>query len=1008
MRVHRLEIQAFGPFSERQRVDFDRLGEQGLFLLNGATGAGKTSVLDAICFALFGSVPGARQGGNHLRSDHAPAGLEPSVLLEFSANKRYFEVTRSPSWQRPKKTGGNDSLVTEQAHTLLREKIGGEWVPLSSRNDEASEQIRQLLGMNREQFTKVVMLAQGEFAAFLRAKVEDRQTLLQQLFGTERFKAVESELLRSATAVKQELANDEARLAELLRQAREAAAKFIAVDGQATEEPGGEETRDVPDFEAAIAAEEAQHQELKEALELAGRRAEKSESRFTKAQEQARKHNALVLVEAAQTEVNLEAEDQALRLRRLEQHRRAEAFSGEMKRVRLALQSKQQSETAVTPARTTLPLPLRAMSLAELEGEASRLSAERAVVQTLLPEEELLNRQLLEQETNQAERAKSQDRRDQLRLRIVELQEELNTLEAGLLEQAEAAGQRESRKDRLVAVQARQAAADAYRRAQGELEELEEQLRDARDEQLSAKQHWLTLMQSRLDSVTGELAAQLEVGVPCPVCGSLDHPQPSAQLGESLSITAQEKQARELQDAGEHQVNALAEAHAKLRAEVAGHAAQGGTEDAEGLQGQYLAARQELELAEEAVRKCAELELRSEAAGEELRSVQAAEHSLASRILQLDTLIDSAAVTIAERESKLLTERVEHPSIALRLEAMSQQQAELRSTIEVLQTQVQAEQEFHRAEQAFQERLSESEFENLKQVESAWRDATELEELGKNISRYQEAAIRAEQAMAAEEVQTALAERTAGVTPLGAEGMRELEAAAAEHRESLHETELAYRLASTSQGSVASAAERYLSFAAEIAPARERAQLLTALADTARGLGHNDYKMPLSAYVLAARLEQVAIAATERLQVMSDGRYALEHSDALAGRNRKSGLGLEVIDGWTGQRRDTSTLSGGESFMASLALALGLADVVHQESGGLPIDTLFVDEGFGSLDEESLDQVMTSLESLRDAGRVVGLVSHVAELKLRIPLQLQVIKGRHGSTLSMRTLNRLE
>ena len=171
------------------------------------------------------------------------------------------------------------------------------------------------------------------------------------------------------------------------------------------------------------------------------------------------------------------------------------------------------------------------------------------------------------------------------------------------------------------------------------------------------------------------------------------------------------------------------------------------------------------------------------------------------------------------------------------------------------------------------------------------------------------------------------------------------------------------------------------------------------MAEAARGGGDNNYRMSLNSYVLAARLEQVAAAASERLIGMSDGRYTLQHTDAKAARGQKSGLGLEVVDQWTGQRRDTATLSGGESFMASLALALGLADVVQMESGGVDIETLFVDEGFGSLDEQSLEQVMDALEGLRDGGRVVGLVSHVAEMKQRITTQLQVVKGRNGSTL---------
>ena len=192
MRIHRLEIQAFGPFAERQTIDFDALGEQGLFLLNGATGAGKTSVLDAICYALYGTVPGARQSGKRLRSDHAPDGLEPQVVCQFSARGRWLEVLRSPAWERPAKRG--TGTTPQPARTQLRERENGSWVEKSTRNDEAGAEITALLGMNMDQFTKVVLLAQGDFAAFLRSKADDRQELLQKLFGTELYRNVERQL----------------------------------------------------------------------------------------------------------------------------------------------------------------------------------------------------------------------------------------------------------------------------------------------------------------------------------------------------------------------------------------------------------------------------------------------------------------------------------------------------------------------------------------------------------------------------------------------------------------------------------------------------------------------------------------------------------------------------------------------------------------------------------------------------------------------------------------------
>ena len=211
--------------------------------------------------------------------------------------------------------------------------------------------------------------------------------------------------------------------------------------------------------------------------------------------------------------------------------------------------------------------------------------------------------------------------------------------------------------------------------------------------------------------------------------------------------------------------------------------------------------------------------------------------------------------------------------------------------------------------------------------------------------------------------------------------------------------DVAAKLASRCLASLASIRAEYDELAGSARGPAQRAQMLAGLAEAAAGRGENSYRMSLNSYVLAARLEQVAAAASERLVAMSDGRYLLEHTDARAARGAKSGLGLEVVDQWTGYRRDTSTLSGGESFMASLSLALGLADVVQQEAGGVEIETLFVDEGFGSLDEQSLEQVMDALEGLRDGGRVVGLVSHVGEMKQRIGTQLQVVKGRNGSTL---------
>jgi exonuclease SbcC len=276
--------------------------------------------------------------------------------------------------------------------------------------------------------------------------------------------------------------------------------------------------------------------------------------------------------------------------------------------------------------------------------------------------------------------------------------------------------------------------------------------------------------------------------------------------------------------------------------------------------------------------------------------------------------------------------------------------------------------------------------------------AAEAAALEAAVRAGQDEAARIGELFASEELVLASHElKTEG--PLAEEFVEQLSADAAAAERSARDAELAAGLAEKSVRTLGAIAANYAQLAEAGREPRERAQLLTAVAEAARGAGENNYRMSLNSYVLAARLEQVAVAASERLIGMSDGRYTLQHTDAKAARGAKSGLGLEVVDQWTGQQRDTATLSGGESFMASLALALGLADVVQQESGGVEIETLFVDEGFGSLDEQALEQVMDALEGLRDGGRVVGLVSHVGEMKQRISTQLQVVKGRNGSTL---------
>ena len=344
MRIHRLEISAFGPFAGTERIDFDRLSAHGLFLLNGATGAGKTSVLDAICFALYGSVPGARQDGKRLRSDHAEAAAEPRVTCEFSAKGRHFEVSRSPAWDKPSARGKN-GFTLQQANTLLRERIDGAWVEKSGRNDEAGAEITDVLGMNREQFTRVVMLPQGDFAAFLRSKASDRLELLQSLFGTQRFEAVEQELSRQAQAAKAEVASLNARLDLLLAQAE---TETAALELDSADAPG----RDAPDAllawlddAAATAAEER-----RAAAAAAERQAADRASRLEAANARASRHAKLAAAELRRNDADAAAPVLAEKAVTLGLHRKAEVLGGQLRAVESAAAAEALARTALLEA----------------------------------------------------------------------------------------------------------------------------------------------------------------------------------------------------------------------------------------------------------------------------------------------------------------------------------------------------------------------------------------------------------------------------------------------------------------------------------------------------------------------------------------------------------------------------------------------------------------------------------------------------------------------------------
>ncbi|MDQ0768698.1 exonuclease SbcC [Pseudarthrobacter defluvii] len=1033
MRIHHLRISGFGPFAGTEDIDFDRLSAHGLFLLNGPTGAGKTSVLDAICFALYGSVPGARQDGKRLRSDHAEPGQEPAVTCEFSAQGRRFEVSRSPAWEKPSARGKNGFTV-QQAKTLLRERVGGAWVEKSARNDEAGAEIMTLLGMDREQFTRVVMLPQGDFAAFLRSKAADRLDLLQKLFGTQRFEAVEQELSRQAAAAREDVAVLSGQLALLASRAETEAAPLQLPEDDA---PPAD---DVPRRLEWLQDSAARH--LAELRDRAAAADVSSQDRRAEVEREAARHERHRKLQAAidrQEAVEKGAAKQEELLSRLSRHRQAEVLQGQLQAMDSASAKVRSAAAAAESAMTLLRLaagdegelagfavetatdaadaPLESLASAGtteaaadggaarggLPGAAAELGRLRsllAVVEARLPDEDML-RDLRKRHSSMSEKQEELRRAvgthgnsvSQLLAEREQLVAGMDQLESRSIDAALRRKEAAAAAELLDVVRQHAAAVQAR-------DHVKLRHEDSRESLLEAKRRWLDVREERLANAASELAAKLVDGEPCAVCGSGHHPTPADAGSGGPGLAQEEEEAHAVYEAAEAAHALVAAELAKGEQTVAVLAGQGGNiSEAEARAAADIA----LAAATDAEQAAAELRDRRQRLEALEAGIGRARAGLADAEAELSVVAASLAELAEQAASldrNLAALRGGHRSLDRRLRALEEAVAVLAKAVEAQARLDAAALQAAEAQEHLERALPEAGFTTAQDAREQLLGATEAAALDVAIRGAQDEAARVSGLFESEDIVVAVAEAAEGFQ-MDEERLAGMRAVAAAAQNEAREADLAAGLAARCLASLKAIAAEYEDLAGSSREPAERARMLAGLADAASGRGENTYRMSLNSYVLAARLEQVALAASERLVAMSDGRYLLQHTDAKAARGAKSGLGLEVVDQWTGYRRDTSTLSGGESFMASLSLALGLADVVQQEAGGVEIETLFVDEGFGSLDEQSLEQVMDALEGLRDGGRVVGLVSHVAEMKQRIGTQLQVLKSRNGSTLKI-------
>ncbi len=993
MRLHRLEVVAFGPFADQVEVDFDTLSDAGLFLLTGPTGAGKTSVLDAVCFALYGAVPGDRQGAKRLRSDHAPPDVAPAVTLEFSVAGRRFRVARSPAWERPRKRG--TGTTRQQASVRLTERVEGAWTARATRLDEAGHFVSELLGLTLSQFCQVQLLPQGRFQAFLRADSDERHRLLQRLFRTSRFEDVEQWLRERRRTLRREADRWHDSVAGVVGRVSEAAGRPLPDDW------------DPHDLRAVAAAVGPWADQLREEADLALSRAIDAVTTASSGEQSARAEldAARTLADRQQRRARADARARSLaagrdahraRMAALEAARRATGvlplWDEAGRTSRLADDADAEAARALAAAAALVGRPVSARDQLDAAAHEAATAAGHARAREPHVAELATLRTALDETAHRSEQVSRQ--LATLDERAAALPEELSAARAVETAAARAGHRLPAARLEATAAAERLDHARTVARLVAEKAEAETLHRASVDNAQELREEWLQVQELRLEGMAAEIAGALAVGASCPVCGSADHPHPARPAPGAPDVSAERAARRTVDDAeAERHARSLAVQDLQTRLDLARE--RSGHRTVPVLEREHTAAAAAL----------SRLEQHSETLPVAVRDREALEAEQAGLGARRSTLaseagaLEARATDLARRAERLSGELADllagsgHDSVTALADHLDGVAAACRDAVAASAARDRA--RAHAADTAARAAGAARDrgFADEGATRAVALPALLLERVEREVRDHESAVAAVTEALADPE----LAAAAAAAPP-------DLGALAARHgllHDELTRARAAASVAERAAGRLQRLRDDLGAALAAWEPARDELAVAERLASLADGSSpDNRLRMRLSAYVLAARLSQVVDAANERLARMFDHRYALAHSGERGVGETRGGLSLRVRDDWTGEARDPATLSGGETFVVSLALALGLADVIAHEAGGSDLDTLFVDEGFGSLDAETLDQVLDTLDSLRDGGRVVGVVSHVAEMQTRIPTQLHVSRHRVGSTLS--------
>ncbi|HGS5163156.1 TPA: AAA family ATPase [Vibrio harveyi] len=1012
MKPIKLTMQAFGPFAQTETIEFDKLGTNPLFLINGPTGSGKTSILDAICFALYGETTGNERQGIQMRCDMAAPTLLTEVTLEFSLHGKSYRVIRSPEQEAPKARGEG---MTVRKHTAALYEITDEEKLITSKTTQVKTEVTNIIGLNETQFRQVMVLPQGKFRELLLATSKEREEIFGQLFQTDIYKKIEYALKDKASAISK--AKD-----EFDNQIRGA----LQVAGVSSEVELTEQREALASQFESVQKQEQESLAQLNAVKTELQKAEALSNEFKK-----REQAEIALKQ------HLEQSD-AVSSRQLQLDNAKKASKVELPYVTLQNASKQTQELEQKVAKLSQDLTVANDAVKSKEG-ALQTAKEQAAQLPKLTEQQyqlegmkgkLVEKSELEKAINAGLTQKSEFEatlkkyialKEKLTLEAQQGQKSLDQARVDVASigtvEAEIKQQQRLMQDlqKLTGLNQELAKLDALTPSKQALVD------QAKARYVELQRSADTLELSWHNAQAAVLAQRLQAGEMCPVCGSVEHPQPAQFVGEEVT-KEQVQRARNTEREGQVALNQLSnqlEQHniavgqyKQQIEQLSVELGQNASMDLGALQASMQQLNERLQQLssinlvqlEQSVNELNQRCVTGEGKINDLQNQMVANESTIKvnqeQLAKLSASLDAkySSLEVLEQDIVAIQKQITELNTAFESAQNHLQQAVLAKTN--IESQLTTNQQWlnealerlNTAKTDWEQALQASAFEDEAQFLACKVDEAEMQVWQKEIDAFKLTQIKLEQT---------LADLSSTLKDLVLPDLEGLNV-------KLNSVQQSYVEARNQLDSTRSLFERLEKVRNDIATLHDKNTKLEdeykvfgTLYDVASG--KTGSRISLHRFVLGVLLDDVLIQASQRLSLMSKGRYILarktEGFKGAAGR----GLDLVVEDSYTGKTRDVATLSGGESFMAALALALGLSDVVQSYSGGIRLDTLFIDEGFGSLDPESLDLAIQTLVDLQQTGRMIGVISHVSELKEQMAQRIDVEPSRLGSTVSVKS-----